>query len=106
MLSKLLEAIVSKDSSNYQMKQGFQRGMLLRQGTKKDSENEENNMTFDISEHHWPAIGELRRNEDDTHCQPCVSSTIPGIMMPSTRETLKLTEKKGKNKVRRNRNKK
>lgn len=78
---------------------------FLRTGTKKDSENEENNMTFDISEHHWPTIGELRRNED-THCQPCVSSTIPGIMMPSTRETLKLTEKKGKNKVRRNRNKK
>ena len=84
------------------MKQGFQRGMFLRTGTKKDSENEENNMTFDISEHHW-TIGELRRNEDK-HCQPCVSSSIPGIMMPSTRETLKLTDKKGKYKVRQNRN--
>lgn len=104
---KLLEAIAIEDSSNYEMKQGFQRGMFLRTGTKKDSENEENNMTFDISEHHW-MIDELRTRIEDKHCQPGLSSTIPGIMVASTSETtsLKLTEKKEKNKVRRNRNKK
>ena len=103
---KLLEAIAIEDSSNYEMKQGFQRGIFLRTGTKKDSENEENNMTCDISEYHC-MIDELRRIEDK-HCQPGVSSTDPDIMMASTSEatSLKLTEKKGKNKVRRNRNKK